>query len=82
MLAKAKKDYEDAQCELKEQEKTLASAVDAVKNNMPEIIEDSEEPIIQVEALNAEEPVDEAPSHPKSRPQTPISTEDYQKKES
>jgi|LauGreDrversion4_2_1035121.scaffolds.fasta_scaffold3270100_1 hypothetical protein len=50
MLAKAKKDYEDAQRELKQQEATLASAVDAVKKNMPEIAEESEEPIIQEEA--------------------------------
>jgi hypothetical protein len=31
MLAKAKKDYEDAQRELNQQEATLASAVNAVK---------------------------------------------------
>jgi len=31
---------------LKQQEATLATAVDAVKQNLPEIINDSEEPII------------------------------------
>lgn len=81
MLAKAKKDYEDAQRELKQQEQTLATAVDAVKQNLPEIIDDSEEPIIQDEALNAEEPVESEPIQPKVRPQTPVSNEDYEKKE-
>jgi len=35
--------------------------VDAVKQNLPEIVDDSEEPIIQDEALNAEEPVENEP---------------------
>ncbi len=61
MLTKAKKDYDDAQKELKQQEEVLASAVDLVKSNPPEIFEDSE-PIFEEVAQNAEEPIDATPS--------------------